>query len=109
MLFQATGSNGQTSDKFSFTIYAMVGPISSTSRQTSWSQTNETTILSQTTKDIIVIVLALVIALLLSVILVYAVYRIRIHKKKADDNQTSYDEVKRNTVTNENVYATIQN
>lgn len=106
---QATGSNGQASDKFSFTIYVMVGPISSTSQQTSGGQTYEITILSQSTKDIIIIVLAVVVALLLSVILVYAVYRIRTHKKKTEDNETSYEEVKRNTITNENVYSTIQN
>lgn len=85
----------------------MVGPISSTSQQTSGSQTDEITILIQSTKDIIIIVLAVVVALLLSVILVYAVYRIRIHKKKTEDNATSYEEVKRNTITNENVYSTI--
>lgn len=87
----------------------MVGPISSTSQQTSGTQTDEITILSQSTKDIIIIVLAVIVALLLSVILVYAVYRIRIHKKKTEDNETSYEEVKRNTITNENVYSTIQN
>lgn len=87
----------------------MVGPISSTSQQTSGTQTDEITILSQSTKDIIIIVLAVVVALLLSVILVYAVYRIRIHKKKTEDNETSYEEVKRNTITNENVYSTIPN
>lgn len=87
----------------------MVGPISSTSQQTSGTQTDEITILSQSTKDNIIIVLAVVVALLLSVILVYAVYRIRIHKKKTEDNETSYEEVKRNTITNENVYSTIQN
>lgn len=87
----------------------MVGSISSTSQQTSGTQTDEITILSQSTKDIIIIVLAVVVALLLSVILVYAVYRIRIHKKKTEDNETSYEEVKRNTITNENVYSTIQN
>lgn len=87
----------------------MVGPISSTSQQTSGTQTDEITILSQSTKDIIIIVLAVVVALLLSVILVYAVYMIRIHKKKTEDNETSYEEVKRNTITNENVYSTIQN
>lgn len=87
----------------------MVDPISSTSQQTSGSQTDEITFLSQSTKDIIIIVLAVVVALLLSVILVYAVYRIRIHKKKTEDNETSYEEVKRNTITNENVYSTIQN
>lgn len=87
----------------------MVGSISSTSQQTSGTQTDEITILSQSTKDIIIIVLAVVVALLLSVMLVYAVYRIRIHKKKTEDNETSYEEVKRNTITNENVYSTIQN
>lgn len=107
MLFQATGSNGQTSDKFSFTIYVMVAPISS-SQQTSLSQTDEIMILSQSTKNIIIIVLGGVVVLL-SVALVYAVYKIRSQQKKAKDGETSYEEVKRNTVTNENVYATIQN
>lgn len=109
MLFQATGSNGQTSKKLSFTIYVMVAPISS-SQQTSLSQTDEIMILSQSTKNIIIIVLGGVVVLL-SVALVYAIYRIRRQKKKAKDGETtcSYEEVKRNTVTNENVYATIQN
>lgn len=104
---QATGSNGQTSKKLSFTIYVMVAPISS-SQQTSLSQTDEIMILSQSTKNIIIIVLGGVVVLL-SVALVYAVYKIRSQQKKAKDGETSYEEVKRNTVTNENVYATIQN
>lgn len=87
----------------------MVAPISS-SQQTSLSQTDEIMILSQSTKNIIIIVLGVVVVLL-SVALVYAVYRIKSQKKKAKDGETtcSYEEVKRNTVTNENVYATIQN
>lgn len=58
-------------------------------------------------KDIVIIVLAVVVALLLSVILVYGVYRVRVHKKKSEDNVMSYEEVKRNNA--ENVYAIIQN
>lgn len=85
----------------------MVAPISS-SQQTSLSQTDEIMILSQSTKNIIIIVLGVVVVLL-SVALVYAAYRIRSQQKKAKDSETSYEEVKRNTVTNENVYATIQN
>lgn len=79
MLFQATGSNGQTSNKLSFTIYVMVAPISS-SQQTSLSQTDEIMILSQSTKNIIIIVLGGVVVLL-SVALVYAVYKIRSQQK----------------------------
>lgn len=85
----------------------MVAPISS-SQQTSLSQTDDIMILSQSTKNIIIIVLGGVVVIL-SVALVYAVYRIRSQKKKAKDGETSYEEVKRNTVTNENVFATIQN
>lgn len=59
-------------------------------------------------KDIVIIVLAVVVALL-SVILVYAVYRVRVQKKKSEDNVMSYEEVKRNNGEIENVYATIQN
>lgn len=58
-------------------------------------------------KDIVIIVLAVVVALLLSVILVYGVYRVRVHKKKSEDNVMSYEEVKRNNA--ENVDAIIQN
>lgn len=58
-------------------------------------------------KDIVIIVLAVVVALLLSVILVYGVYRVRVHKKKSEDNVMSYEEVKRNNA--ENVYVIIQN
>lgn len=93
MLFQATGSNGQTFGKYVPTIYVVVRPISSTSQQI--------------TKDIIITVLAVVVALLLSVILVYTVYRVRVQKKESEDNVMSYEEVKRNNAENE--YATIQN
>lgn len=82
----------------------MVAPISS-SQQTSLSQTDEIMILSQSTKNIIIIVLGVVVVLLS----VYAVYKIRSQQKEAKDGETSYEEVKRNTVTNENVYASIQN
>lgn len=58
-------------------------------------------------KDIVIIVLAVVVALLLSVILVYGVYRVRVHKNKSEDNVMSYEEVNRNNA--ENVYAIIQN
>lgn len=100
-MFQATGSNGQTSDKFIFTIYVVVRPISSTSQQITERAS------SGPIKDIIIIVLAVVVALFLSVILVYAVYRIRVDKKKSEDTVMSYEEVKRNNA--ENVYAIIQN
>lgn len=100
MFFQATGSNGQTSDKFVFTIYVVVRPIASTSQQIKERAS------SSPIKDIIIIVLAVVVALL-SVILVYAIYRVRVHKKKSENNVMSYEEVKRNNA--ENVYAIIQN
>lgn len=100
-MFQATGSNGQTSDKFVFTIYVVVRPISSTSQQITKRAS------SGPIKDIIIIVLAVVVALFLSVILVYAVYRIRVDKKKSEDNVMSYEEVKINNA--ENVDAIIQN
>lgn len=53
-------------------------------------------------KDIVIIVLVVVVVLLLFVILVYGVYRVRVYKKKLEDNVMSYEEVKRNNV--ENVY-----
>lgn len=96
MFFQATGSNGQTSDKFVFTIYVVVRPSQQIKERAS----------SSPIKDIIIIVLAVVVALL-SVILVYAIYRVRVHKKKSENNVMSYEEVKRNNA--ENVYAIIQN
>lgn len=101
VILQATGSNGQTSDKFVFTIYVVVLPISSTSHQITERAS------SSPMKDIVIIVLAVVVALLLSVILVYSVYRVRVDKKKSEDNVMSYEEVKRNN--GENVYAIIQN
>lgn len=85
------------------TIYEVVRPISSTSQQITERAS------SGPVKNIIIIVLAVVVALLLSVILVYAVYRIRVDKKKSEDNVMSYEEVKRNNGEIENVYATIQN
>lgn len=99
MFFQATGSNGQTSEKFVFTIYVVVRPIASTSQQIKERAS------SSPIKDIIIIVLAVVVALL-SVSLVYAIYRVRVHKKKSENNVMSYEEVKRNN--GENVYAIIQ-
>lgn len=65
----------------------MVAPIYS-SQQTSLSQTDEIMILSQSTKNIIIIVLGVVVVLL-SVTLVYAIYRIRSQKKKAKDSETT--------------------
>lgn len=84
------------------TIYVVVRPISSTTQQITERAS------SSPMKDIVIIVLALVVALL-SVILVYAVYRLRVQKKKSEDNVMSYEEVKRNNGEIENVYATIQN
>lgn len=89
MLFQATGSNGQTLGKCVLKIYVVVRPISSTSQQITERAS------SSPIKDIIITILAVVVALL-SVILVYTVYRIRVDKKKSEDNVMSYEEVKRN-------------
>lgn len=89
--------------KCALTINVVVRPISSTSQQITERAS------SSPIKDIIIIVLAVVVTLLLSVILVYAVYRIRVDKKKSEDNVMSYEEVKRNNGEIENVYATIQN
>lgn len=46
-------------------------------------------------KDIIIIILVVVVVFFF-VILVYIVYRIRVDKKKLEDNVMSYEEVKRN-------------
>lgn len=82
-------------------VHVVVRPISSTTQQISERAS------SSPMKDIVIIVLAVVVALLLSVILVYGVYRVRVHKKKSEDNVMSYEEVKRNNA--ENVDAIIQN
>lgn len=79
---QATGSNGHTAGKCVLTIYVIVRPFSSTSQQIT-----ERAFLSST-KDIIMIVLAVVVVLFLSVIIVYVVYRVRVHKTKSEDNVT---------------------
>lgn len=100
MLFQATGSNGQTSDKLFFTIYVIV---SSTSQQIN-IQTS-----AVSTNDVIIIVLAVVVVVLFTFIIVNAVYRIRIHETKTEDNETSYEEVNRNNVTDENIFTIIEN
>lgn len=84
------------------TRYVVVRPISSTTQQITERAS------SSPMKDIVIIVLAVVVALL-SVILVYAVYRVRVQIKKSEDNVMSYEEVKRNNGEIENVYATIQN
>lgn len=102
-MFQAVGSNGQTSGECVLTIYVIVRPNSSTSQQNTERES------LSLRKDIIIIVLAVVVALLLSVILVYAVYRVRVHKKNSEDNVMSYEGVNRNKVPTENIYATIQN
>lgn len=59
-------------------------------------------------KDIVIIVLVVVVVLFF-VILVYVVYRVRVQKKKLEDNVMSYEEVKRNNGEIENVYVIIQN
>lgn len=102
-MFQAIGSKGQTLGECVLTIYVIVRPNSSTSQQ----NTEQASLSSR--KDIIIIVLAVVATLLHYVILVYAVYRVRVHKKNSEDNVMSYEGVNRNNVQTENVYATIQN
>lgn len=100
MLFQATGSNGQTSDKLFFTIYVIV---SSTSQQIN-IQTS-----AVSTNDVIIIVLAVVVVVLFTFIIVNGVYRIRVYETKTEHNETSYEEVNRNNVIDENIYTIIQN
>lgn len=56
-------------------------------------------------KDIVIIVLVVVVVLFFFVILVYSVYRVRVDKKKLEDNVMIYEEVKRNN--GENVYVVI--
>uniref|UniRef100_K1QZU0 Uncharacterized protein n=1 Tax=Magallana gigas TaxID=29159 RepID=K1QZU0_MAGGI len=85
VIVQASGNNGQTLKKCVLTIYVVVRPISSTTQQITERAS------SSPMKDIVIIVLALVVALL-SVILVYAVYRLRVQKKKSEDNVMSYEE-----------------
>ncbi|XP_065941214.1 uncharacterized protein [Magallana gigas] len=65
--------------------------------------------MSDSTKDIVIIVLAVVVGLLISACIIYTVCRIRNQKTKSDDKVPSYEEVKRNNDTKENEYATIQN
>lgn len=100
MLFQATGSNGQTSDKLFFTIYVIV---SSTSQRIN-IQTS-----AVSTNDVIIIVLAVVVVVLFTFIIVNGVYRIRVYETKTEHNETSYEEVNRNNVIDENIYTIIQN
>ncbi|XP_052690980.1 uncharacterized protein LOC128168866 [Crassostrea angulata] len=64
---------------------------------------------SDSTKDIVIIVLAVVVGLLISACIIHTVCRIRNQKTKSDDKVPSYEEVKRNNDTKENEYATIQN
>lgn len=64
---------------------------------------------SDSTKDIVIIVLAVVVGLLISACIIYTVCRIRNQKTKSNDKVPSYEEVKRNNDTKENEYATIQN
>eukprot|EP00105_Crassostrea_gigas_P038625 XP_019922773.1 PREDICTED: uncharacterized protein LOC105328185 isoform X2 [Crassostrea gigas] len=64
---------------------------------------------SDSTKDIVIIVLAVVVGLLISACIIHTVCRIRNQKTKSDNKVPSYEEVKRNNDTKENEYATIQN
>lgn len=113
VLFQATGSNGQTSDKFPFTIHVNARPISSTSQQitnqTPSGPTKDITIISQSTNEVTIIVLAAVVVVLLTIIIVYAVYRYRHHKTKSEYNEPVYSDLQRNSIAIEHIYTIAQN
>lgn len=96
VLFQATGSNGQTSDKFRFTIHVNARPISSTRQQI--------THISLSTNEVIIIVLVVVVVLLLTIIIVYVVYRYRFYKTKSESNEPVYSELQRNSIAIEHIY-----
>lgn len=108
VLFQATGSNGQTSDKFPFSIHVITRPISSTSQQitdqTSSCPTKYITVIRQSTNDVIIIVLVVVVVLLLTIIIVNVVYRYRFHKTKSVSIEPVYSELQRNSIEIEHIY-----
>ena len=137
--FQAVGSNGQKSDGFELTINVVVSSTSNatteymscmssemTSQMTSkvslplssdstlgthvTSDILETTnIASNSTKDIVIIVLATFVGIMLSVGLVIGVYKVRrrSHNTKTNNIEIRYEETSRNNETKENVYDTI--
>lgn len=113
VIMQATGSNGQTSDKFPFTIHVNARPISSTSQQitnqTPSGPTKDITIISQSTNEVTIIVLAAVVVVLLTIIIVYAVYRYRHHKTKSEYNEPVYSDLQRNSIAIEHIYTIAQN
>lgn len=107
-MFQATGSNGQTSDKFPFSIHVNTRPISSTSQQitdqTLSCPTKYITVIRQSTNDVIIIVLVVVVVLLLTIIIVNVVYRYRFHKTKSVSIEPVYSELQRNSIEIEHIY-----
>lgn len=108
VIMQATGSNGQTSDKFPFSIHVNTRPISSTSQQitdqTSSCPTKYITVIRQSTNDVIIIVLVVVVVLLLTIIIVNVVYRYRFHKTKSVSIEPVYSELQRNSIEIEHIY-----
>lgn len=108
VIMQATGSNGQTSDKFPFSIHVITRPISSTSQQitdqTSSCPTKYITVIRQSTNDVIIIVLVVVVVLLLTIIIVNVVYRYRFHKTKSVSIEPVYSELQRNSIEIEHIY-----
>lgn len=87
--------------------YIVLTFVSSSDRAIKKPQSSHAT--SDSTKDIVIIVLAVVVGLLISACIIHTVCRIRNQKTKSDDKVPSYEEVKRNNDTKENEYATIQN
>ncbi|XP_022296590.2 uncharacterized protein LOC111106268 [Crassostrea virginica] len=136
---QAVDSNGQKSDGFELTINVVVSSTSNatteymscmssemTSQMTSkvslplssdstlgthvTSDILETTnIASNSTKDIVIIVLATFVGIMLFVGLVIGVYKVRrrSHNTKTNNIEIRYEETSRNNETKENVYDTI--
>eukprot|EP00105_Crassostrea_gigas_P038624 XP_019922772.1 PREDICTED: uncharacterized protein LOC105328197 isoform X3 [Crassostrea gigas] len=108
VIMQATGSNGQTSDKFPFSIHLNTRPISSTSQQitdqTSSGPTKDKRVIIQSTNDVIIIVLVVVVVLLLTIIIVNVVYRYRFHKTKSVSIEPVYSELQRNSIEIDHIY-----
>ena len=134
--FKAIGSNGQKSDGFELTIDVVVSSNATieykpsmssemTSQMTSTVSLHlsldstvgthvtsdilvPTNIASNSTKDIVIIVLATLVGIMFSMGVVIGVYKVRrrSHDAKTSSNETPYEEAKNNEMK-ENVYDTI--
>ncbi|XP_022296601.1 uncharacterized protein LOC111106278 [Crassostrea virginica] len=114
---QAVGSNGQKSDRFKLTMFSeMTSTVSlhlssdSTLGIHVTSDILETTnIASNSTKDIVIVVLATLVGIMFSMGVVIGVYKVRrrSHNTKTSSNETPYEETAKNNEMKENVYDTI--